>query len=177
MQTVQPSFLTLPGMKTPQVESIDPEEPEFVSPSHIILAQIQLQVTTTSSTDGASTSYDAVHFTSTVHVRYPKPCTTDLDPITTTLFRHVMMAPPILTLGYVNANESSPVQLVIVTEPDVTLHHFNMYNSQEKSSSLLQLWIACGDQSHFSIIFLVTILVALIGSIHMCYDIASIVVP
>ncbi len=149
----------------PEVLNIDQEEPEFMSPAHIVLVQIKLllrNIETTSDDDDRLIKTPAnIHFSTKLHVRYPKPFsmlapTLDDNEIASSTFRHLLMAPPVLTSG--------------VTDD---MHH-DIVVILQNQEAFLQLWIACGHQSHFAFTILTTITVAIVGYFIMLYDLSTI---
>ena len=166
----------------PDTLNIDQEEPEFVSPAHIVLIEIQLLVPLLK--HGATKDDDdvdvdpwnnvtsTIHFGTTFHIRYPKPFSTTnpsrLNHHMVTTFRHVWMAPPILTSGHATtttATTTNNIQNEEITEMMVII--------VKEQHSMLQLWIAGGHQSHFTITMITTITVAMIGSMIMLYDLST----
>ena len=147
----------------PEVLNIDQEEPEFMSPAHIVLVQIKLRLRNIekASSNLSTTTPAKIHFSTKLHIRYPKPFTMletslDDDGTASSTFRHLLMAPPVLTSA--------------VTDD----HRQNIVVILQNQETFLQLWIAAGHQSHFVFTILTTIAVAIVGSFIMLYDLSTI---
>ena len=147
----------------PEVLNIDQEEPEFMSPAHIVLVQIKLRLRNIEKAGSnlSTTTPAKIHFSTKLHIRYPKPFTMletslDDDGTASSTFRHLLMAPPVLTSA--------------VTDD----HRQNIVVILQNQETFLQLWIAAGHQSHFVFTILTTIAVAIVGSFIMLYDLSTI---
>ena len=177
--TIQSLHIVSPSL--PHTLNIDQEEPAFVSPAHLVLVQIQLLVHKRKmNQDHALLNHSStVHFSTELHIRYPKPfplndqypfngsSTAHPNHGAATPFQHVWMAPPLLTSGQVVGNDiNDDAETVIVVMID--------NDDAEQQQSLLQLWIAAGHQSYFTTTIVITIAVAMIGSMIMLYDLSTI---
>jgi hypothetical protein len=202
--TIQSIHIVSPSEK--HTLNIDQEEPEFTSPAHIVLVQIQLlviqqqqqqqqqqmnviNITGSTSTNNSSNTTLTVPFSTKLHVRYPKPFSfydhhrlENSHTITTNheTFRHYWIAPPILISGYVTTtnhhNNNGIVLLIHRNDDDDDEEIQTLSQHTPKPQALLQVWIAGGHQSHFTVTIVTTITVALLGSWIMLYDLCTIAI-
>jgi hypothetical protein len=141
---------------------IDEEQPEFASPSHAVLLRVQADVPLG---ENGLSRQKSLAFTTKIHLRYPSP-TSGGDSFS----RIVMLAPTIVsgTIRRSEATGSVLYQWKSPTSDTKSMHRF------APPPPLLVTWMSAGHCEDLPWVTVVTLLVAVLGSIVMWREISRI---
>jgi len=149
---------------------IDQEEPAFVSPPHLLLVVVTVDLSAAEILTAAAPS--TFEFVTMLHVRYPLPFSTN----ETAAFRLVVLPPPQLLTATLDWDDRDPHSLVMKMYEQVRILNSpsNSAPQQQHNRRLLSLWVAAGHQADYEFTLGVTLLTAVVGAIIMLRDISRV---